>query len=282
MTLPVRRTLAAAAATATLFALAGCNGDDSSADKASDQPASSSSATGESSPDASDAGPSDGADAPAAGTEMSGAEFAGVLKKALEQATTAHLTMDLGGTLGFGEGDVDYTTSPPEMAMTLSMPTLGGDVEARLVDGAMYLKSPTMGDKWISLPLDDESSPLGALGGQLDVKKQMETFAAAVTSATYDGAEDVDGESLDHYTATVDAQKMIQDLPSAAVGQAQLPDTLTQEWWLDQDGYIRKFSSDFGQTATTMTMSDWGADVNIEAPPTDEVTSLPGMGGAGA
>jgi len=69
---------------------------------------------------------------------------------------------------------------------------------------------------------------------------------------------------------------------ACAVGQADLPDTMTQEWWFDQDGFIRKFSSDFGQTTTTMTMSDWGGDVDIEAPPSDEVTTMPGMGGAGA
>ena len=47
------------------------------------------------------------------------------------------------------------------------------------------------------------------------MKKQIELFADAVTSATYDGAEDVDGESLDHYTATVDTEKLLQNLPSA-------------------------------------------------------------------
>ena len=50
--------------------------------------------------------------------------------------------------------------------------------------------------------------------------KQIEVFADAVTSATYLGAEDVDGESLDHYTATVDTAKLLQNLPSAAAGQA--------------------------------------------------------------
>jgi len=280
VTLPVRRTLAAAAATATLLALAGCGGDDSTAEKASDQPAAASSATGDA---GEDAGQDGDADAPAAeGEQISGAQFADLLGSALDEATTAHITMDLGGTLGSGEGDADYTTNPPELAMKLSMPTLGGDVEVRLVDKEMYLKSPSFGDKWISLPLDDPDSPLGALGGQLDVKKQFETFGAAVSSATYDGAEDVEGESLDHYTATVDTQKLVQGLPSAAVGQADLPDTMTQEWWFDQDGFIRKFSSDFGQTTTTMTMSDWGGDVDIEAPPSDEVTTMPGMGGAGA
>ena len=44
----------------------------------------------------------------------------------------------------------------------------------------------------------DPNNPLGALGGNFDLKKQIELFADAITSATYQGAEDVDGESLDH------------------------------------------------------------------------------------
>jgi hypothetical protein len=272
--LSVRRALAATAATAALLAVAGCGGDDPETRKASDQPASTSSATSDASQDAGeDAG--DG-EAPAEGQELAAAEFADILESALDQATTAHLTMDLGGTLGSGEGDVDYTTTPPEMAMKLTMDALGGDVEVRLVDGTMYMKSPSFGDQWLSIPLDDPHSPLGSLGNQLDVKKQFETFAGAVTSATYDGAEDVDGESLDHYTATVDTEKMLQNLPSAAVGQVDLPDSLTQEWWIDGDGLIRKFASDLGSTSTVMTLSDWGGDVDVEAPPSDEVTTMPG------
>jgi hypothetical protein len=163
--------------------------------------------------------------------------------------------------------------------MKLTMDALGGDVELRLVGGTMYMKSPTFGDKWISIALDDPNNPLGAIGSNLDVKKQFELFADAVTSATFDGAEDVDGETLDHYTATVDTKKLLQNLPSAAAGQADVPDSMTQEWWFDGDGLIRKFSSDFGGASTVTTLSDWGDDVDIEAPPSDEVNTMPGTGG---
>ena len=271
MSLSLRRALAAAAATATVLALAGCGGDDTKGEKASD-PVASSSATGDGGEEAGGSGPS-----VEVGQELSGPEFAAVLKTALDQATTAHITMELGKGTGTGEGDADYTTTPPELAMTLSMAALGGEVEVRLVDGTMYMKSPSFGDKWVSFPLDDPKSPMASLGGELDMTKQFETFAAAVTSATFTGPEDVDGESLDHYTATVDSAKLTDSMPSAP--GADLPDTMTQDWWFDSDGRIRKFSTDFGVTSTVLTLSDWGADVSIEAPPSDEVTSMPGMAG---
>ena len=267
MSLSIRRVLATAAATATILALAGCGGDDG---KAADKSSSTASASDSAAP--ADSGESDAA---GAGEELSGDEFAGLLKDALDKATTSHVTMDL-GAIGSGEGDADYTKAPPELAMKLTMDALGGDVELRLVDGTMYMKSSTFGDKWISLSLDDPKNPLGSLGSQLDVKKQIEVFADSVTSATYNGAEDVDGESLDHYTATIDTAKLLQNLPSEAAGQADVPDSMSQEWWFDSDGLIRKFSTDFGGAATVMTLSEWGEDVTIEAPPSDEVTTMPG------
>jgi hypothetical protein len=279
VTLSLRRALAAAAATATLLAVAGCNGDDSDAQKASDEPAAESSGTTDASDDAATPDDEDGDDAEAGeGTELTGPEFADLVKTALDNATTAHVTMELGGA-GSGEGDADYTKNPPDMAMKLTMDALGGDVEVRLVAGTMYMKSPAFGEKWVSIPLDDPNSPMGALGSQFDVKQQFELFAKAVTSATHVGTEDVDGESLEHYTATVDAEKMLESLPSAAAGQVDVPDSMTQDWWFDDEGLIRKFSSDFSGSTTTMTLSDWGSDVTIEAPPADEVTTMPGSAG---
>ena len=277
--MPLRRALAAAAATVTILALAGCGGDDDkAADKSSATSSASSSASDSSAP--ADAATGDGteeSDAAGSGEEISADEFAGLLKDALDKATTTHVTMDL-GAIGSGEGDADYTKSPPELAMKMTMDALGGDVEVRLVDGTMYMKSAAFGDKWVSTALDDPNSPLGAIGTQLDVTKQIELFADSVTAATHDGAEDVDGESLDHYTATIDTKTLLQSMPSQAAGQA-VPASMTQEWWFDDEGLIRKFSSDFAGAATVMTLSDWGSDVDIEAPPSSEVTDMKGAMG---
>lgn len=272
----VRRALASAAALSAVLALAGCGGnDDKAAEKASDRSSSSSSPSVSSSPPgaATDAG-TDAAPDAGSGEAISVDEFTALLANALDRATTAHMTMDLGGSTGTAEGDADYTTSPPELAMTMTLAALGGDVEARLVDGSMYMKAATFGDKWISIPLDDPNSPLGALGDQLDVTKTLERFAAAATSATDLGSELVDGDTLEHYSATVDTKKLLESEPQLSAGAASLPDTTTQEWWFDGDGLIRKFV--FGATGTTVTLSNWGEDVSIEAPPPDQVTTMPG------
>jgi hypothetical protein len=273
----VRRALAAATTTVAVLALAGCGGDDSdgaSKSSAADSSDASASATGDASGDSGEE--SGSGEAPAAGTEISGAEFADLLEGALDKATTAHVTMALGGQ-GTAEGDADYTTTPAELAVTMDMAALGGQVEVRMVDGTIYLKSSALsGDQWIAFPLDDPNSPLGNLGAQLDPAAQFETFAAAVSTATFDGPQDLDGESLDHYTATVDTQKLLEQLPEA--GQAgELPETMQQEWWFDDEGRIRQLTTGMGSLGeVAVSLDDWGTEVDIEAPPSDEVTSLPG------
>lgn len=274
MNLTVRRALATATAPVVLLALAGCGGDGTSAAKASSTSSASptGSATGSSSEESSPSGSTGGS-----GEPVTGDAFAAVLKDALDKATTAHVAMQLGGSTGSAQGDADYTKNPPELAMTMKVAELGGDVEVRMVAGTMFMKAATFGDKWVSVPLDDPNSPLGSLGGLFDVTKTLQNFANAVTSATH-SSEDVDGESLDHYAATVDTQKLLQSMPELSSAASSLPETMAQEWWFDGDGLIRKFSTDFGSTSTVMTFSDWGEDVSIEAPPSDEVTSMPGAG----
>jgi hypothetical protein len=259
--LSVRRVATSAAATALVLTMAACGSDDKATDNSSS---------------------SDPAASTTPGQQLSADQFESLIKTALDKATTAHVSMDLGGA-GKAEGDGDWTKSPPEMTMTMSMAQLGGDVEARLVDGTMYLKGATTGDKWISIPLDDPSSPLASLGGSLDMTKSLQNFSAAVTTVKDVGKETVDGDSLEHYSATVDRDKLLKLLPSAAAGQASsLPKNLTQDWWFDSDGLIRQFSFDYGSTPLTFKMSDWGEDVSIEAPPSDQVTTMPGTGSGGA
>ena len=52
---------------------------------------------------------------------------------------------------------------------------------------------------------------------------------------------------------------------------------MTQEWWFDSDGLIRKFSTDFGGADHRHDDVRLGRRTStIEAPPSDEVTTMPG------
>ena len=120
-------------------------------------------------------------EAPAEGQELAGPEFADLLKTALDQATTAHVTMDLGGA-GSGEGDADYTKTPPEMAMKLTM-----DVARRRDRGAAGRRDHVHEESGLRRHCGSRSRSTtptarwARIGSQLDVTQQLEMFAKAVT-----------------------------------------------------------------------------------------------------
>lgn len=229
------------------------------------------------------------------GDQVDPAEFVKTVEDGITSSTTAHMTMDItAGSAGkvTAEGDVDYTSTPPSMAMTMALPAMAGgdgagEMDVRMVDGVVYLSMGqlTQGKFWKIDP-SDPTGPLASMGmgkmlDQLDPAKALEQMQDGISKVTYVGAED----GLDHYELTIDMQKMLDamggGLPQEA--QAQLPDSVTYDLWLDDQNRFTRMSMDdlpMGGTDASMemTVSDWGKDVTIEAPPADQVTDMPDFG----
>jgi len=96
------------------------------------------------------------------------------------------------------------------------------------------------------------------------------------------GTEDVDGVATNHYRITMDPSQYLAAMEFPAAMADMLPKELVTEMWIDADNLPRKFTqtievpSAAGGAATSSTTegtySDFGTDVEIEAPPADEVT----------
>ena len=274
----MRTRLAALALTLPLglAALTACE-DDTSASTA----ASVGSGTG----DSGDAGDS-GGELPdvAEGEEISAEELSALMISAFEKATTADLVMSMtaGGQDIDVTGQADYTSDPVSMRMEMSGMGGTGDMEIIVVDNAMYMKLAVMSDKFLKLDLDDPDNPVGgSFTGQLDPRAQAEVMEQGLQTATYVGQEEVQGETLDHYTAVVDSTAMLEQMEGAADVAGQLPETITYELWLTDEGLFRQMEIDMGAVAGEMQMRfvDWGTDVDIEAPPASEVTDMSDMAG---
>ena len=266
----VRRALAAAALPLALTSLSACGSND---DAKTQDPSSGSSSSSSSS----------SADTPSAGDTVAPADFVDRFESGFTKTTTAHETLKMSmGTTGTltGEGDVDYSSDSPAMQMTMKTDMTGasGSIEMRLVDGVMYMTIPGMaGGKFVKFDLNDPSSPFGSLATQLDPQEAFKSFEAGIKSVTYVGAED----GLDHYQVTVDTKKMLAKMgqTGSAASAAGMPATLTYDAWLDSEDRVNKMEIDLGKTGTMdMTLSDFGQDVSVEAPPSSQVTQMPGMG----
>lgn len=287
--LAVRRIAAATVSVLALGGLAAC-GDDSG-DTDTDATDSTSQVAGEPEAD----------DDLEAGDEVDAAEFVKTVTDGLEASTTAHVTMTM--TLGSAgemtaEGDLDYTTTPPNVAMTMSSPMGGGDMDIRMVDGIMYLSMGQLTQgKFIKIDPSDKKGPLAGMGmdgmlDQMDPGKALQNLEGGISKVTFVGEED----DLDHYELSIDMQEMLaqmgNDLPPAA--ESQMPDAITYDLWLDDEGRFTKMSMDElpmggASGSMEMTVSGWGEDVDIEAPAASEITEMPelgsmmqGMGGATA
>ena len=250
--------------------LAACGGSDDSSAADEPAPAGSSSST---STDPSESVSTEEASPIDDGGEVAVADFVARIQNGIKNTKYAHIVFSLnGGTGGMeGQGDTDYTVTPANMKMTMSI--AGSDMNLLLVDGVMYIESPQAPGKFIKYDLSDPSNPLGSqLTDQLDPAASMAKFAQAVSSVTSLGEEDVDGQSADHYVMSIDTSQLATASPVAG-----MPEELKADVWLDGDDRMVKSSIDVGGGATyDATMSDFDKPVEISAPPADQVVTAPG------
>ncbi|MGN6696020.1 MAG: hypothetical protein ACTHN0_17715 [Aquihabitans sp.] len=199
----------------------------------------------------------------------------------------AHLTADVGGTFG---GRSEQAT-----------------VEAVYDGDTAYVKAPFvsrfLGDTpWVSIAspeLDQLGDQLGG-GLQGDPGSFLSLLEGAGGPVATVGTEEVRGVATRHVTVDLDVQKVLDQ--ATGERRQEIEDQLGQhgvdltklapipaEAWIDDDGYVRRFSVSFdlaeigkvypGSDATgvvtqTIELYDFDQPVDIAVPPADQVTTL--------
>ena len=287
---PLARRLGAAALVLSVGAgLTSCSDDSGSAtdsssssgsstdegtDAAADDP------TEEASTDASESPSEEPAEASLA--ELSADDFYPSVMAAMREAETfnfetesgaAGQTQTMSGQARFGDGGMEMkasSTGPQAM-------------ELILLGKAMYMKSPDLGtaDTWVKIDLSDPSSLFGMIGKATDPEVMFKAMESPKKLELI-GTEDVDGTPTNHYRITMDPTQYIAAMEFPAAMADMLPKELVTEMWVDGDNLPRKFAQTIevpaiaGGAATSSTTegtyADFGTDVDIEAPPADQVT----------
>lgn len=143
---------------------------------------------------------------------------------------------------------------------------LPAHVEAVYVEGSLYVRLSglaglvpgivTGGRTWLEIDLGSDG---GALGDYLDLgggdpTRILETLEAA---GAFDevGGEQVRGVATTRYRGSVGSERA--------------------DVWVDEDGLVRRVTvSDGGEESVTVELFDFGADVEVERPPADEIAQL--------
>jgi hypothetical protein len=237
---------------------------------------------------------------------------------ATQEERSALMSMEMAMTGGqqdvtvTAEGGVDFANHRSTMTIHMGEEMAEtGFTEMRLItDGTtLYLQMPNaeqlgLPTAWMKMDLEAMSGMQGM--GELqqmgnDPTKSMEMLQGVSDDVTEVGSEDIRGEPTTHYQATIDMDKALEQMPEDARPYAQQQmdmlgtSTLPVEVWIDEAGRLRRqrIEMDLSQMAesspgaptrvvTTVEMFDFGADVDVEPPPADEVTDfadLQGMGG---
>lgn len=251
----------AAMAVASSLVLAGCGDKDKDDDssKAGDPGSGSTETTEVSTPDVE---PGDSVDV---------ADFVDEIQAGVESMTTAHMTMQMTGgqaaSMGVeAEGDVDYSSTPPMMAMTMT--ASGMNMEIRFVDGLFYMNLGEMGGgKFYTATAEDLSAGAGMdIAEMMDPAASFEAIEQGMQEVVFVGEDEIDGEDADHYELTLDTTKvdLFDQVPN-------VPKTITYDYWVDEQGRMVQTEVEVMGMTTLMTLGDFGEDVDIEKPATSEI-----------
>lgn len=218
--------------------------------------------------------------------------FIEALNNAQQNARTAAITMtmDVKSKSNSGvvklDGVMDMAERPfPKLKMTMTVPGSSSPVEMIMANQNVYMKMPQAGDKWMQMRMEDLTKATGQdLSSLMDPTKQLQTQKAAIKEITYVGDEDVNGTKTKRYTAVMDGQAAMQmsgqSVPPSLKSSMSLPKNIPFDLWVDDQGLTRRMKMDMtlGPDASMKmdgTIDKYGEPVSIEAPPSNQVTSVP-------
>ncbi|MGV9282961.1 hypothetical protein [Streptomyces sp. NPDC003730] len=252
---------------------------------------------GESGAKGGDASPGTSASKTTGAREQGTVEVRAAYDKTAE-AESARMTMDMkisakGRTIASdAEGVIDLAEGDSVMTVTAQ----DKSIEQRVVEQVLYQKVPGKkapgGKSWIKIDLKKVAARQGVSNQQIGDPAQTAAYAKAITDKNVEkvGTEKIDGVDTTHYKVSVDVSR----IPGGDQLAKQLGPTLPMQVWLDDEGRLRRQQIDMTVKApasasaapdgsgspeqlkmtTVMQYSDFGTEVDAEAPPAGQVADM--------
>ncbi len=214
-----------------------------------------------------------------AGTEIA-IEFSGAFDNATGDSS---MIMDMSGLVDAAPDD----EIPP------GFEDLFGEMEIRTIGDTAYMRFGFFAmlgveTEWVSMTAEDAGTAAGSFGANpANPAEMMSAFANGDVEIIELGTEQVRGMNTTHFRIIVDVEAMMAAADEEALEELEsltLPGdgTMPVEFWLGDDGNIYRLLMDFVGTDVADSgfesmqmlweMFDFGADIEIEAPPEDQVT----------
>lgn len=205
-------------------------------------------------------------------------QFAEIVRDGMERVTTASVDVlvDIDGEGGDGTGVLDVTGNRD--ALELNLADQGSEERAAfyMIDGVVFLKEDaTSDDKFIKLQPDlNEGLSLYSL---FHPHQLTDIFLDEAKSVEHLGAEEADGESVEHYRMDVDP-KAFDKILGGLLPPSASPTVIEQQIWLDADGRLVRSLVELAEGEEEfiieMSLGDFGGPAPVEEPPASEVEDL--------
>jgi hypothetical protein len=276
-------------AVAVLLGVTACGDDD--APSADETPAGDEAEDGSSADDdTDDADEQDGesADAGEGGDEVDAVALFRAIADATVEAGSYEFetSMSAAGQDTSVVGAIQVASDISETNMRVTTDAQGFTTTVLIVDGQFYMEMteemgfPTDQGSWMTVDpaADDEFSQqmteaFGDIGSATDLMAQLAENPELLT-VTEVGDADVDGVDTTEYHVVVND---IAEFTGVEEGDVEVSE-LSYTMWVDGDDLPRRVSTEAGGSASIdTTFSNYGADVEVEAPPADEVFDLSEM-----
>jgi hypothetical protein len=183
------------------------------------------------------------------------------------------------------EGSYDFDNQAIEAKMSGAVLGEQDEVEIVAIDGLAYMRLPSLGgDKWLKAPSPKTSN--SALSDPTKTFDQLRKLA----NLREVGPDTVDGVETTKYSGTTKDLKSA--LAAAGVPQSDgdtddLSGKAQTSVWIDDQGRIVRLTNETKaesgamgvESSTSISFYDLGADVDIQAPPADQVSDFSELSG---
>ena len=194
-----------------------------------------------------------------------------------------------------GQGAFDYEAARGRFELDASSLLSGAAVEVRAVDSTLYVRVPAglsffvpSVKPWLALRGERSLDTFGLGELQQDPGELLALLRASSTRVMKTGTAVVRGVETTRYTATLELTKALEanagSLGLTALEREQLrraaeelrrqakQTTVPVGVFVGEDGLVRRLTLASGGERVTVDFWDFGADVDVEAPPATDVT----------
>lgn len=189
----------------------------------------------------------------------------------LALAYSVEMVMDAGGEQLTMFGDFDGRDGEPRMSMSMNFG--GVPMEMIMADGNAYMsvEGVTSPGMWAQLPAEEMEE--AGLAGSYDFQETFAAFDAAAEQVTMVGTDEVNGEPVEVFLVTVDAEAAFE-AQGEDLGPLSPGDTIDYEIALNPEDLPVRLTFDLAGTSTELLVSNYGGDFSIEAPSEDEIEDI--------